>query len=89
MLQTISDDDKRGRVMSFYAMALMGTAPIGNLIAGSVASGIGIKYTLLLCGIIMVLSGLWFEMVRGKLRSNIRPIYITKGIIRSVPDDPV
>lgn len=89
MLQTISDDDKRGRVMSFYAMALMGTAPIGNLIAGSVASGIGIKYTLLLCGIIMILSGLWFEMVRGRLRSNIRPIYITKGIIRSVPDDPV
>ena len=27
ILQTITDDDKRGRVMSFYTMAIMGTAP--------------------------------------------------------------
>jgi hypothetical protein len=30
MLQTLADEDKRGRVMSFYSMALMGTAPIGT-----------------------------------------------------------
>jgi MFS family permease len=87
MLQTLADDDKRGRVMSFYAMALMGTAPIGNLIAGSVASGIGIRYTLLLCGLIVVASGLWFSMSRKRLRKHIRPIYVTKGILPSIPDD--
>jgi MFS family permease len=86
MLQTLSEDDKRGRVMSFYAMALMGTAPIGNLIAGSVASGIGIRYTLLLCGVIVVTSGLWFNINRKRLRKYIRPIYITKGILPSLPD---
>ena len=31
ILQTITDDDKRGRVMSFYTMAVMGTAPFGSL----------------------------------------------------------
>ena len=38
VLQTIVDDDKRGRVMSFYAMAFLGVAPLGSLLAGSLAS---------------------------------------------------
>jgi len=87
MLQTIADDDKRGRVMSFYAMALMGTAPIGNLIAGSLASAMGLRYTLLLCGIIVVATGLWFSISRKRLRKHIRPIYITKGILPALSDN--
>ncbi len=51
MLQTIVDDDRRGRVMSFYTMAFMGTAPFGSLIAGSSAKLIGVSYTLLIGGI--------------------------------------
>mgnify|MGYP001416557314 CR=1 FL=1 len=85
MLQTIADEDKRGRVMSFYAMALMGTTPIGNLLAGSVASGIGIPYTLLTGGIITVFAGIWFQLKRKELRKHIRPIYITKGILPQLP----
>ena len=41
ILQTIVDDDKRGRVMSFYAMAFLGVAPLGSLLAGSLASRFG------------------------------------------------
>jgi MFS family permease len=41
ILQTIVDENKRGRVMSFYTMAFMGTAPFGSLLAGSVAERIG------------------------------------------------
>jgi MFS family permease len=37
ILQTVVDDDKRGRVMSFYTMAFMGTAPFGSLLAGGLA----------------------------------------------------
>lgn len=81
MIQTIADEDKRGRVMSFYAMALMGTTPIGNLMAGTIASGIGIPYTLLAGGVITVISGGLFELKRKSLRKYIRPIYIQKGII--------
>src|SRR5690349_14800106 len=33
ILQTIVEEDLRGRVMSFYTMAFLGTAPIGSLIA--------------------------------------------------------
>jgi MFS family permease len=87
MLQTIADEDKRGRVMSFYAMALMGTAPIGNLLAGTIASGIGISFTILICGIITALSGIWFELNRKSLRKYVRPIYINKGILPGLPND--
>jgi MFS family permease len=87
MIQTIADEDKRGRVMSFYAMALMGTAPIGNLLAGSIASGIGVPHTLLLCGAITICSGIWFEVIRKSLRKYIRPIYIDKGILPGPSDE--
>jgi MFS family permease len=87
MLQTIADEDKRGRVMSFYSMALMGTTPIGNLLAGSVASGIGIPYTLLIGGAITVVSGILFQLNRKSFRKFVRPIYVNKGILPSLPDE--
>ena len=37
ILQTIVDEDKRGRVMSFYTMAFLGMAPLGSLLAGGLA----------------------------------------------------
>jgi predicted MFS family arabinose efflux permease len=87
LLQTIADEDKRGRVMSFYAMALMGTTPIGNLLAGTVASGIGISYTLLTGGIITIFAALWFQSQRKTLRKYVRPIYISRGILPRLPDE--
>jgi len=87
LLQTIAEEEMRGRVMSFYAMALMGTHPIGSLIAGSIASGIGIPHTLLIGGIITVCAGIWFEVRRKSMRKYIRPIYISKGILPGLPDD--
>lgn len=87
MIQTIADEDKRGRVMSFYAMALMGTLPIGNLITGSIASGIGISNTLLIGGIITVATALWFEARRRLMRQTVRTIYRNKGLISSLPEE--
>jgi predicted MFS family arabinose efflux permease len=81
LLQTITDGDKRGRVMSFYSMALMGISPIGNLIAGAMASKIGIPVTLIISGSITVLAGFWFLYNRNALRNHIRPIYVEKGLL--------
>jgi MFS family permease len=85
MIQTIAEEDKRGRVMSFYAMALMGTTPIGNLMGGTIASGIGIPHTLLIGGTIIILTAIWFELNRKSLRKYIRPIYVSKGILPNPP----
>jgi MFS family permease len=87
MLQTLADEDMRGRVMSFYAMALMGTTPIGNLLAGTIASGIGISFTLLTGGIITILAGIWFQLNRPSIRKFVHPIYITKGIMPPLPNE--
>ena len=87
MIQTIVDEDKRGRVMSFYSVALMGTVPIGNLLAGSVASGIGVPYTMLIGGSITVISGVLFQLNRKSLRKFVHPIYVNKGILPSLPDE--
>ncbi len=83
LLQTITEDDKRGRVMSFYAMALMGTLPIGNLMMGSLASIIGIPHSLLIGGVITILSAVWFIYNQKTFASFVKPIYLKKGILLS------
>jgi MFS family permease len=87
LLQTITTEDKRGRVMSFYSMALMGIYPLGNLLVGSVASGIGIPSTLLIMGFITILSGFLFSKVIYSLREDIHHIYRNKGLIPGISDD--
>ncbi len=84
VLQTIVDEDKRGRVMSFYTKAFMGTAPFGSLLAGTVAERIGTPHTLLFGGIGCVLGAIWFAMTLPSLRRDVRPIYQRIGIIPEV-----
>jgi predicted MFS family arabinose efflux permease len=84
ILQTIVDEDKRGRVMSFYTMAFMGTAPFGSLLAGGVAERIGAPHTLLAGGIGCVLGAIWFATTLSELRRDIRPIYVRIGILPEV-----
>ncbi len=59
-LQTLTDDDKRGRVMSFYTMAFMGMVPFGSLIAGSLAGKIGAPHTILLGGCSCLIGAFFF-----------------------------
>lgn len=81
VLQTIVEEDKRGRVMSFYTMAFMGTAPFGSLLAGGVAERIGAPHTLLFGGIGCILGALWFAQSLPALRRDVRPIYVKTGIL--------
>ncbi len=81
ILQTIVDDDKRGRVMSLYTMAFMGTAPFGSLMAGALADIIGAPNTILAGGIACVIGALLFARELPELKKLIRPVYIKMGII--------
>jgi len=81
VIQTIVEDDKRGRVMSYYMMAYMGASPFGSLLAGSLAPVIGAPGTVLLCGIGCVAGAAWFWFQIPKLRPVIRPIYQRLGIL--------
>ena len=84
MIQTIVDDEKRGRVMSFYMMAFLGTAPFGSLIAGWLSSRIGAAHTLLLGGACCIAGALWFASALPAIRAAVRPIYVRLGILPEV-----
>jgi MFS family permease len=86
ILQTITDDDKRGRVMSFYTMAIMGTAPFGSLMAGSLAKVIGAPWTIFFGGISSIIGALFFLRKLPELRKIVRPVYIKLGIIPEVAE---
>ena len=81
ILQTMVDDDKRGRVMSLYVMAFMGMAPLGSLAGGSLADLIGAPYTLAIGGASCLLGSFIFTKKLPTIRKMARPIYIRKGIL--------
>jgi MFS family permease len=85
LLQTIVDEDKRGRVMSFYTMAFMGMVPFGSLLAGSLADAIGTPETFLLCGICCISASLIFAFKLPAIRKVSQPIYRQKGLISKQP----
>jgi MFS family permease len=84
VLQTVVDDDKRGRVMSLYATALLGMAPLGSLLAGSLASHFGEVLTVQLAGAASVFSALWFASKLSAIRRIVRPIYHRIGVLPEV-----
>jgi MFS family permease len=86
ILQTIVEERLRGRVMAFYAMAFLGTAPIGSLIAGVLADRIGPTNTVTLGGLACLAGGAWFGIRLPKFRALVRPIYVERGILRG--DNP-
>lgn len=61
IIQTLVTDDKRGRVISFYAMAMVGMMPFGNLLAGSLAQLIDATNALVFCGSVCVLGAIWYS----------------------------
>jgi len=87
ILQTITEESLRGRVMAFYTMAFLGTAPIGSLLAGVVASRVGASPTIILGGVACVGGGLWLALRLPVLREAVRPIYVERGIISAVQAD--
>jgi MFS family permease len=82
VLQTIVDEEQRGRIMSFYTMAFQGTAPLGSLVAGSVAAQVGAPVTVRIGGIGCLLGALVFACYLPALREMIRLMYANRGLIQ-------
>lgn len=84
LLQTLSGEDKRGRVMGYMAMAFTGMAPVGSMILGAIEEFVGLRVIILMSGIFCFLSALVFEYYRPMVRALARPVYIEKGIIQEI-----
>jgi MFS family permease len=86
ILQTIVEERMRGRVMAFYTMAVMGTAPFGSLLAGSLAEKIGAPWTIACSGVVVACAAAFFYTKLPMLRQHLRPIYIKLGILPQVAE---
>jgi MFS family permease len=80
VIQTLVPEDKRSRVMSYYVMALFGTAPFGSLLAGSLAHRIGAPHTVFLTGAFCIATSLWFTLELPKMNAVMRPVYQDMGL---------
>ncbi|QIR40457.1 MFS transporter [Tolypothrix sp. PCC 7910] len=83
-LQTIVEEDKRGRLMSLYTMSFLGMIPVGNLLGGFLASRIGAPNTLILDGIVCIIGSIFFYKQLPALKKLVIPIYEEKGIVKPV-----
>jgi MFS family permease len=81
IVQTLVPEDKRSRVMSYYVMAVFGTAPFGSLLIGSLGSSLGAPGTVMAMGTVCAATSLWFLWESPKMRAIMRPIYIEMGIL--------
>jgi len=84
VLQTLVDDDKRGRIMSLYSMAFTGMSPLGSLLLGGLAAVFGARTALAFGGAACILAALVFANRIPALRAAIHPIYQRLGIIPEV-----
>jgi len=80
VLQTVADGGRRGRVMSYYTVAFVGMTPLGSLLAGWLASWLGVQSTVFISGICCVFGALVFTYGLPGLSEMVRPIYEEKGI---------
>ncbi len=81
ILQTMVEEEKRSRVMSYYTMFFIGVAPLGHYTAGWLAEHIGAPATFVVDGTITLLTGILFAMQLPSFRSHLRLVYVRRGII--------
>jgi len=83
LVQTISDDDKRGRALSLLMMAFLGMVPIGSLLFGEVArrDRLGPSLTVICGAACVAVATVGFAVMLPTMRRHARPILIRRGIL--------
>jgi MFS family permease len=81
VIQTITTEDKRARVMSYYTMAFIGVTPFGSLLAGILASRIGAPRTVIVTGACCILGSLWYAAQLKTMRRDVQPVFRELGIL--------
>ncbi len=78
LIQTTVDQNMRGRVISFYAMAFFGMQPLGGLLVGAISKWVGTTNTMLGEGVAALLIGLlhWRYLHRQKMKLKKKQVMI-------------
>ncbi|MEP7366514.1 MAG: MFS transporter, partial [Acidobacteriota bacterium] len=69
LIQTIIDDDFRGRIMALYSMMVIGMLPLGNFAAGAIAEHIGVRWAVCLGGLLVLAAALNFLRARSEVEA--------------------
>jgi MFS family permease len=86
IIQSVVDEEKRSRVMSYYTMFFIGVAPLGHYSAGWLAEHIGAPLTFVVGGVISLITGVLFMLQFPTFRSHLRLVYVSRGIIPASDD---
>ena len=86
VLQTLTEDHMRGRVMSLFAMCFMGMMPLGSLISGELArpDRLGPRMTVALGGVACIIGGALFARALPEIRRLARPVLVLRGVVPEV-----
>ncbi|HTQ55872.1 MAG TPA: MFS transporter [Bryobacteraceae bacterium] len=85
LIQTMSPDYLRGRVMSVYSMMFMGMAPFGGFFAGAIAHRIGAPYTVAIGGLACIAGASVYGLYLPKIRGEARELILAQGMTAGVP----
>ncbi|HEY3930061.1 MAG TPA: MFS transporter [Candidatus Koribacter sp.] len=85
LLQSMSPDHLRGRVLALYSMMFMGMAPFGALFAGAIADRIGAPYTVLVGAIACICGGIWFARNLSSFREGARRMVLAQQMVGGEP----
>lgn len=87
LLQSMVDDAKRGRVMSLFTMAFMGTAPLGSLAFGALAHVAGAPRAVTVSGVLALAATVLFWSQLPRLREAARAHFARQREMAGVPDE--
>jgi len=87
IIQTIVDEDKRGRIMSLYSMSFLGVMPFGSILSGSVADRFGVQFTLLLGASCCIVGASIFAAKLPMLCERLKPVFANMGICETEPPE--
>jgi len=89
LVQTFSPDYIRGRVMSVYSMMFMGMAPLGSLLAGSLAHRLGAPNVVFWSGAACIIAAAIFGRGIPKLRVEARKLIVAQEMAAGIPAQEV
>ena len=81
IIQSLVKEGMRARVMGYYTMAFVGSAPFGSLLAGVLAARIGAAHTVMFTGACCIAGSVWFTLEIPKIKAEMRPIYEQMGLL--------
>jgi len=85
LIQAMTPDRLRGRIMSVYSMMFMGLAPFGALSAGVIAHHVGAPWTVALGGVACIAGAILYGMRVPRIRAEARELILAQGMMPGAP----